>query len=39
MKAVTLETLAHTHAQDNLINKEKHKDMMYLCDFKMLKII
>ena len=40
--AVTVDTLTHTHThtQDNLIKeKVKHKDMMYLCNFKMFKII
>ena len=41
---VTLEAVTHTHTQtnkqDNLINKRiKHKDMMYLCNFDVFKII
>ena len=33
-------THTHTHTQDNLKNKKiKHKDMMYLCDFEIFKII
>ena len=38
MRHVTVGTVTHT--QDNLKNKEiKHKDMMYLCDFEICKII
>ena len=33
-------THTHTHTQDDLKNKEiKHKDMMYLCNFGICKII
>ena len=42
-KAVTIEALTHTHThthtQGNLINDKKHKDMMYLCNFELRKII
>ena len=33
----TLETVTHTHG--NLIKEIKHKDMMYLCNFVINKII
>ena len=36
--AVTLMALTHTHTQGDL-KKAKHKDMLYLCDFKLCKII
>ena len=40
MRHVTVGTVTHTHTRDDLKNKKtKHKDMMYLCDFEMLKII
>ena len=39
MNAKTLGALTHTHTQGNLINKLKHKNMVYLCDFKLCKII
>ena len=32
-------THTHTHTQYNLIKNKKHKDMMYLCDFVVFKII
>ena len=32
-------THTHTHTQDNLIKKIKHKGMIYLCNFKLRKII
>ena len=39
LMAVT-HTHTHTHTHGNLINKKlKHKDMMYLCNFVMFKII
>ena len=34
---VTVGTLTHT--QGSLIKNKKHKDMMYLCNFKLFKII
>ena len=35
----TTNLMAVTHTQDNLIKEIKHKGMMYLCNFKLLKII
>ena len=35
----TLGAVTHTHTQDNLIKNKKHKDMMYLCNFVISKII
>ena len=43
INSVTLGTVTHararTHTQCNLINDKKHKDMMYLCNFGIFKII
>ena len=41
MNHVTLGAVTHTHTHtSNLINKKiKHKNMSYLCDFKIHKII
>ena len=37
---VTVGAVTHTHTQGNLIKgKIKHKGMIYLCDFRMFKII
>ncbi len=40
MRHVTVGAVTYTHTQDDLKNKKiKHKDMMYLCDFEIFKII
>ena len=39
-KTLMAVTHTHTHTQYNLIKEKlKHKDMMYLCNFEMFKII
>ena len=40
MRYVTVGAVTHTYTHGNLKNKEiKHKDMMYLCNFGICKII
>ena len=39
IKAVTVGAVAHTHTGKSILQNKKHKDMKYLCDFKICKII